>query len=348
MYKQVHKHRCKVSIIVPVYNIEKYLKCCINGVLSQSYPNWELILLDDGSLDDSWKICDEYKHIDDRIVVVHKNNTGVADTRNVGLDIASGKYIMFLDADDYWYDNTIVEHFVNLAEDNKLDIIRGEYKAVDSDGKDLFCRDFPKKKKIAGKIIDSVSFIKDALDGEFFLVLSLFRREAIANVRFNIGQIFLEDMRFYSTLLMNPLKCMYVPYYFYAYRKNISSASNRINYKKLSDSFEMCNFFHSCAVKRVSPELTEYFNHYSVMMYKWTLETLSHDDYYNERRYLVDFLSLKDLQLRVRQWIDIEHIKVSRSFFVIPPLLGVVSFRIINKCREKLHFLKCRILSNRC
>lgn len=339
---------CMVSIIVPVYNVEKYIEQCIKSVLSQSYINWELLLINDGSVDESGKICDYYQGQDHRIKVVHKTNTGVSDSRNVGLDHAKGKYIIFLDSDDYWYDNAFLEQLITLAEVYQLDIIRGEYKAVDENGKDLFRRKLSEKKlSIVNDVIDSVSFLKYAIDGEFFLVLSLFKRDAISTLRLNIGQIFLEDMRFYSMLLMSPMKCMYVPISFYAYRKNISSASNRINYKKLSDSFEMCNFFHCCALKHISQGLKEYFNYYSVMMYKWTLETLSLDDYYNDRGYLVDLLSLEDLRMKVLKWINIEHVKVSRAIFVMPPLLGIISFRIINKCREKFRYLKCYITSNR-
>lgn len=90
-----------ISVIVPVYNAEKYLEACIKSVLSQTFDDFELILVDDGSTDGSGKICKEYAAIDDRVKVIFKKNTGVSDTRNTGLRMASGDYITFIDSDDY-------------------------------------------------------------------------------------------------------------------------------------------------------------------------------------------------------------------------------------------------------
>lgn len=91
-----------ISVIIPVYNVEKYLRDCIESVLQQSFSDIEIILVEDGSPDDSPKICDEYSKKDGRVKVIHKENGGLSDARNVGIDMATGKYIMFLDSDDYW------------------------------------------------------------------------------------------------------------------------------------------------------------------------------------------------------------------------------------------------------
>ena len=90
-----------VSIIVPVYNAEKYLKRCVDSILSQDYRDFELLLMDDGSSDGSAEICDGYERADSRVHVVHKENTGVSDTRNQALDMARGTFIQFLDSDDW-------------------------------------------------------------------------------------------------------------------------------------------------------------------------------------------------------------------------------------------------------
>ena len=90
-----------ISIIIPVYNVEKYLEDCLNSVVNQTYKNLEIILIDDGSTDNSGKICDLYAKKDNRIVVIHKENAGVSSARNVGLKIAKGLYIGFVDPDDY-------------------------------------------------------------------------------------------------------------------------------------------------------------------------------------------------------------------------------------------------------
>ena len=91
----------KVSVIVPIYKVEKYLRQCIDSIINQSLKDIEIILVDDGSPDNCPKICDEYKKIDSRIKVIHKKNGGLSSARNAGMKIATGEYIGFVDSDDY-------------------------------------------------------------------------------------------------------------------------------------------------------------------------------------------------------------------------------------------------------
>jgi glycosyltransferase involved in cell wall biosynthesis len=90
-----------ISIVVPVYNVESYLEKCIDSILNQSYSNFELILVNDGSTDNSGKICSDFEKKDSRIKVINKDNGGLSDARNHGIDIASGRYITFIDSDDF-------------------------------------------------------------------------------------------------------------------------------------------------------------------------------------------------------------------------------------------------------
>ncbi len=90
-----------ISVTVPIYNVEKYLPQCVESLFSQTYPNYELLLIDDGSPDNCPEICDEYALADDRVIVVHKNNGGLSDARNAGIELASGEYLSFVDSDDY-------------------------------------------------------------------------------------------------------------------------------------------------------------------------------------------------------------------------------------------------------
>lgn len=94
-----------ISIIVPVYNVELYLDKCIQSILAQSYPNFELLLIDDGSSDGSKEICDKYAKLDSRIRVFHRINGGVSSARNAGLEKAKGDWIAFIDADDWVFPN---------------------------------------------------------------------------------------------------------------------------------------------------------------------------------------------------------------------------------------------------
>ena len=107
-----------ISVIVPVYNVEEYLTQCIESIINQTYTNLEIILVDDGSTDQSGKICDEYAIKDDRIQVIHKENRGVGSARNVGLDTSKGEYVSFVDSDDYVDKNYIKILLKQMLEHN--------------------------------------------------------------------------------------------------------------------------------------------------------------------------------------------------------------------------------------
>ncbi len=113
-----------VSIIVPVYKVESYLQRCLDSIVNQTYTNLEIILIDDGSPDNCPQICDEYAAKDKRIVVIHKENGGLSDARNAGLDICQGEYITFIDSDD-WVADEYVATMINLALENNAEIVVG-------------------------------------------------------------------------------------------------------------------------------------------------------------------------------------------------------------------------------
>lgn len=119
-----------ISVIVPIYNVEKYLGKCVDSVINQTYENLEIILVDDGSLDNCPQICDEYANLDSRIKVIHKKNGGLSDARNAGMNIATGDYISFIDSDDYISDDFIETLYTTMITENsdiaECDIVRFE------------------------------------------------------------------------------------------------------------------------------------------------------------------------------------------------------------------------------
>lgn len=216
-----------VSIIVPVYNVSRFLPECIKGVLTQSFVDWELILVNDGSTDGSGAICDTFAAADSRIKVIHKPNSGVSDTRNRALDMAIGKYILFLDADDFWCSVTFLEKMVELAEEENLDIVRGEYKEVTESSTDYRNPSWPEKQQLENLGLSSSAFLEKAVAGEYFLWLCLIRSERIGSLRFENGRMYMEDAEFLLRLLQQNLKCLYFPVIFYAYRKYASATTSR-------------------------------------------------------------------------------------------------------------------------
>ena len=122
-----------ISVIIPVYNVEKYLRKCLDSVIAQTYKQLEVIMVDDGSTDSCGKICDEYAQNHENFIVIHKENAGLGMARNTGLEHISGKYVMFLDSDDY-ISSDLIETLYNALKTNKVDISKSGFNRVDDNG----------------------------------------------------------------------------------------------------------------------------------------------------------------------------------------------------------------------
>ena len=149
-----------LSIVVPVYDVEQYLPRCIDSILKQSFTDFELILVNDGSPDNCPIICDEYADKDDRIKVIHKENGGLSDARNTGINKARGKYISFIDSDDFIVENAY-EVLISQAEKKSLDIVTGaaiEYYAENNQK--------PKgiKRSFTNEVMSGIDFLKKSYD----------------------------------------------------------------------------------------------------------------------------------------------------------------------------------------
>ena len=128
----------KVSVIVPVYNIENYIEGCIKSLISQTYTNEEIILVNDGSTDNSLNVCEQFAGLDNRIKIVNKTNGGLSSARNAGIDVATGDYIMFIDGDDYIAANTLLE-LVSQIEKYDADIVQFGYVETNADYSNQVC-----------------------------------------------------------------------------------------------------------------------------------------------------------------------------------------------------------------
>lgn len=172
-----------VSVIVPIYNVEKYLKRCIDSILNQTYKNLEIILVDDGSPDKCPQICDEYAKEDDRIIVIHNKNGGVSSARNAGLDIARGKYIGFVDPDDYInYDmySAMVNEMDNFACDA---VICGFCQVSEKENKII------RKESLQSKVLRVEECFKELFSFSGLAIKpvvwnKLFKRDIISDLRF--------------------------------------------------------------------------------------------------------------------------------------------------------------------
>lgn len=193
------KQNVKVSVIIPIYKVENYLDKCILSAINQTYKNLEIILVDDGSPDHCPEICDKYKSSDNRIVVIHKNNGGLSDARNAGLDIACGEYIAFLDGDDT-FDGKAIEILLTAAIQMSAKIVKMKFRNV-YEGENICETIFDQK--ISGKWIKNADYIKEVCTykNSCSCCDKLFHRSIFENYRFRKGKTN-EDLLLLCTILL--------------------------------------------------------------------------------------------------------------------------------------------------
>jgi len=243
----------KISVIMPVYNSEKFLSKAIDSVLNQEFDDFELVLVDDGATDNSGKICDEYSRQYDNVIVIHKENGGICDARNAGLDKASGDYISFIDNDDIFLPGLLADNY-KLANDYDADVVRFERRKViiKEDGKKYIEKrkglDYIQGMKDGCAVLEKQQMIKQytnirrsgALNG---LWNGLYKRSLIEenNIRFDTSIRFgHEDLLFNLQVFAKAQKYVFhnKEYYKYFYRHE-SSTSAKFNINKVESIWKV-------------------------------------------------------------------------------------------------------------
>lgn len=218
----------KYSIIIPIYKVEKYLRQCVDSVLTQTYTDYEIILVDDGSPDSCPGICDEYAASENRIRVIHKPNGGLSDARNAGLDIAQGDYIIFLDSDDWWSDANALAKIDSCLLSTKPEVlIFGMKKFFSLDNRIGDIR-IPKKLATAPKLTTYSQTIQQYMRTNSFLACAcdkVIRRDLIerGRQRFVKGQ-YSEDIEWCCKLLMKEPRVELLEEAFYTYRQQVATS----------------------------------------------------------------------------------------------------------------------------
>lgn len=183
----------KLSFIVPIYNVEPYLRKCVDSLLAQDYSDYEIILVDDGSPDGCPKICDEYAAAHENIRAVHRENGGLSAARNSGIKVAKGEYICFLDSDDYWEPNVLSGLMAQIERD-KLDVLRFKYQNVNEryEVYNPYKSDPYKGNDYSEVPTDGVSFLNSRFGTACYAVMFILRRELLKDCLFTEG-IYFED-----------------------------------------------------------------------------------------------------------------------------------------------------------
>lgn len=313
-----------ISVIIPVYNVEKYLRECIDSILCQTYNDFELLLIDDGSTDTSGQICDAYAKKDKRVRVFHKPNGGLSSARNYGIDNAYGDWIIFVDSDDLWSDNDCLTKLHEVSAHYNLDILRFEYKGVDEH---LISLNLKKHNKadIQGKVLSNYEMVKFAIAGEWFAWLYFIKKDIIDNIRFDESVKFQEDIDFYSRLFATKeLRCGYIDQDFYLYRKRESSITTTPKIENLRGSFNLCDVFYKQSLRIKDDKLKALYLYNSVMMYYWALGTLSESPYFETHKKIIKALSIAELHIKTKDRLKSARIEKKYLIFIKPhPYISV-------------------------
>lgn len=228
----------KLSIIIPVYNVEKYLSKCLESIVNQTYNNLDIIIIDDGSTDSSGKICDEYSKIDKRIKIFHQTNQGVSAARNKGIDLATGEYLTFIDSDD-WIEKDYFEKAVEYLNKFNPVVMINNYLKIDKD--ENIINYFDKNNKIL-KLSQRDALI-EMIKGDYYgwePVATFYKSELCKLVKFNLNIRFAEDLLFkYSFLKKCNTDVVFIPLYKYYYVYRDESACNSYNLSKKIDALKV-------------------------------------------------------------------------------------------------------------
>lgn len=246
---------CTISVIVPVYNSEKYLKRCIDSILNQTYKAIELILVDDGSPDNCGKICDEYAKKDKRVRVIHKTNAGVSAARNSGLEIASGNYATFVDSDDY-IEPEMYGNMMEKVHQYNCDVVMCDCIKDFTDHSEIYTHDirvgFYDKEQLVNEYYPHLLMMENV---EYPATISnwliLFNRNKLGNLRYVVGVRYSEDLLFGAQLVYNTDSFYYMKEQaYYHYYMNPTSATHKFTVDKWNDyktlHFEINKYFSEC------------------------------------------------------------------------------------------------------
>lgn len=248
----------EISCIVPVYNVEKYITKCINSILAQSFKDYEIIMIDDGSTDNSGNICDEYAQAYEFIRVIHQSNMGLSAARNAGIEIAKGKYFIFIDSDDY-IDSNMFEKLYRLNKENDTLIsVCDKAFVFENTGKIEYGSESREQ-----YVLTAEQAFEKAVDfyGKFGMEMwnKLYSKKLFDDVRFPVGKLF-EDQATQYKLIFATDRISYIEksYYYYLRRSNSITTEGYSHCKeaqRMEMSNEMVNYISANHRKIIEPVL---------------------------------------------------------------------------------------------
>ena len=274
-----------LSVVVPVYNVGKYLAPCINSILEQTYRNIELILVDDGSTDDSGKICDSFSDNDNRVKTIHKKNGGVSSARNTGIEKASGEYIAFVDADDQ-LDPDMYEILIEGMNEMNAEVSACTYKKeYDLSSIRLSNNDRCKYIKFEGtkQIYESITRNENSIEG--LIWNKVYRKEIVSGHKFRTDIAIVDDAAFSWEIFKNVKIVSFISlpmYHYLIIPSSITRNSNMDKYMKALKGYElMINDARNISTKCVDDLTIQYLNWNVTAFEKLVYQDIKDIDIYN-------------------------------------------------------------------
>ncbi|MCS6111604.1 glycosyltransferase [Clostridium botulinum] len=317
-----------ISIIVPVYNVEEYLNKCIYSILKQSYSNIEVILIDDGSSDNSGIICDSFEKLDSRVRVIHSENKGVSNARNIGISLAKGRYIGFVDSDD-WIEPDMYQKLYNTIKNDNSDIsicdafIESKVTHVHKvfgESKYVFNRD-----EIFNVVLDNIGFN--------WLCNKLFKKDLFKGIRLDENIYIGEDILCVCKCICNGESFSYLQEALYHYlKRNESVCNNSFNIKKISniDAYEkIMKIYYKNAPQHMEKAVNAYILS-NIAVSNWMIS----DKIYDKKLFgkisnnINNVLKGKSLNTKV-------NIKIKVLLFKINPVLLYTCTKIFRRLTKK-------------
>lgn len=294
----------KVSIIVPIYNAEKYLKKCLDCIVTQTYKELEIILIDDGSIDNSLNICKEYAKYDGRIKIIHNKNHGVSYSRNCGIKIATGKYITFIDSDDT-VSKDYIKELISVNKYNDFDLVICALRHKMVYGKKIVSKDIvlDNENSLSGNIKKDYRFLLEYLLAPY---LKLFKRCIINkyNILFPEDLLLSEDQVFNREYIKHVRKYKFINKCLYNYyHRNNNSLSVRTSNKcwesDIKNIILMKNFFET---EEIEGGTTLLVNHAVCLLDKYAVESGFIDGYVNFCKKYKELKSITDFNCKIFTW----------------------------------------------
>lgn len=322
----------KLSIIVPIYNVEKYIEKCILSLVNQDFSDYEIIVVNDGSPDESASIVNELKKKYPNILLFHKKNGGLSSARNFGLTKAKGEYVWFVDSDD-WIESNIISLLYKHVKEFDLDCLWFDHNQINENNKIIYSSK-DSNSKPSNTILNGDVFLRDIFQSSCYVCMFWFKTNWLRTINFKFTEgILYEDLEIIPSTLLKARKIQYQPIIVYNYLVRKGSILNSYNPQRVSSYLIALNR-NICLYKNNVESLKKIVTSSIIGLLKMT----SHSNYINEKENVFDYLDQIDIKLQYVANHTIEVFVYNVSYRLLFNI-----YRFSREIKDIIHQLRSRI-----